>query len=78
MAFTHTRFSYEKYHTFVNRVETNQGGTHIQAFQEAMTYVLTEIYQSGGMAPENTHSNLVVALSIRIEIPRFEYANEWK
>ena len=78
VAFMHLPSSFEDYYSFVNGVETNMGGTHIQAFKEALASVFMELYPSEGFLPEDVCPGMAVAISINIANPMFESVNRGK
>ena len=71
MAITHGDQYGESYFTFVNGQHTPQGGTHLQAFREALGKTIREFYKKD-FDLADIRSSLVAAFSIRIEEPVFE------
>ncbi len=66
--------------SFVNSIQTTDGGTHVTGFHSALTRVLNDRGQMHGiikdpnmkLAGEDTRDGLVAILSIRIADPQFE------
>lgn len=71
MAITHGDQYGESYFTFVNGQYTPQGGSHLQAFREALGKTVREFYKKD-FDLADVRSSLVAAFSIRIEEPVFE------
>ncbi len=71
MAITHGDQYGESYFTFVNGQYTPQGGSHLQAFREALGKTVREFYKKD-FDLADIRSSLVAAFSIRIEEPVFE------
>ncbi len=77
-AFTHSDKSYgEEYYSFVNGQHTTQGGTHQQAFREALTKVCREFYKKD-YEPSDIRSGIISAISLRIQEPVFESQTKTK
>ena len=77
-AFTHTNKEYgEEYHSFVNGQFTSQGGTHQQAFREALLKVARDFYKKE-YEPSDIRSGIVAAISLRIQEPLFESQTKTK
>jgi topoisomerase-4 subunit B len=71
MAITHGDQYGETYFTFVNGQYTPQGGSHLQAFREALGKTVRDFYKKD-FDLADIRSSLVAAFSIRIEEPVFE------
>lgn len=71
MALTHGEQYGEAYYTFVNGQHTSQGGTHLQAFREALARTIRDFYKKD-FDLADIRSSLVAAFSIKIEEPVFE------
>ncbi len=71
LAITHGDQYGESYFTFVNGQYTPQGGSHLQAFREALGKTIREFYKKD-FDLADIRSSLVAAFSIRIEEPVFE------
>lgn len=78
IAFTHSQTRYnEQYHSFVNGQNTTQGGTHLQAFKEALVKVLREFYGKN-YDPADIRKSIVSAVSVKVEDPVFESQTKTK
>ena len=77
-ALTHSDKAYgEEYYSFVNGQNTSQGGTHQQAFCEALTKVCREFYKKD-YEPSDIRSGIICAISLRIQEPIFESQTKTK
>ena len=77
-ALTHSDKAYgEEYYSFVNGQNTSQGGTHQQAFREALTKVCREFYKKD-YEPSDIRSGIICAISLRIQEPIFESQTKTK
>ncbi|MBP1629623.1 MAG: type topoisomerase gyrase/topo topoisomerase subunit [Bacteroidetes bacterium] len=77
-AFTHSEKAYgEEYYSFVNGQHTSQGGTHQQAFREAIVKVCKEFYKKD-YEPSDIRTGLICAISLRIQEPVFESQTKTK
>lgn len=78
IAFTHTDASYgEEYWSFVNGQHTTQGGTHLNAFREALSKTIKEFYKKDFEAAD-IRTSICAAISIKIEEPVFESQTKTK
>jgi len=77
IAFTHTPESGEEYYTFVNGQHTTQGGTHLQAFREALVNVVRGFYKKQ-YEPADIRAGIEAAVCVRIEEPVFESQTKTK
>ena len=77
IAFTHTPESGEEYYTFVNGQNTTQGGTHLQAFREALVNVVRGFYKKQ-YEPADIRAGIEAAVCVRIEEPVFESQTKTK
>lgn len=71
IAFSHGEHYGEHYYTFVNGQHTTEGGTHQQAFREAMVKTLRDFYKKDFDASD-IRASIMAAISIRIQEPVFE------
>ena len=71
IAFTHAAQYGEEYYSFTNGQYTSDGGTHQQAFREAIVKVLREFYKKDYEASD-IRTGIIASISIRIQEPRFE------
>jgi len=77
IAFTHSNSYGEDYYTFVNGQHTIQGGTHLQAFREAVVKTIREFYNKN-FEPADVRQSIVAAVSIKVEEPIFESQTKTK
>ena len=77
IAMTHGNQYGEDYYTFVNGQHTVQGGTHLNAFREAIVKTIREFYRKDFDASD-IRSSIIAALSIKIEEPVFESQTKTK
>ncbi|MEI6348060.1 MAG: DNA topoisomerase IV subunit B [Bacteroidota bacterium] len=77
-AFTHLANGYgEEYHSFVNGQNTSQGGTHQQAFREAIVKTIRDFYKKD-FEPGDIRNSIIAAISLRIQEPVFESQTKTK
>ncbi len=77
-AITHSAKNYgDEYYSFVNGQHTTQGGTHQQAFREAIVRTVREFYKKD-FDPSDVRNSLIAAISIRIQEPVFESQTKTK
>lgn len=77
IALSHTNQYGEEYYSFVNGQYTVQGGTHLQAFREAIVKVVREFYKKD-FDTVDIREAIVAAISIRIQEPVFESQTKTK
>jgi topoisomerase IV subunit B len=78
IALTHSKSQYsEEYHSFVNGQNTTQGGTHLNAFREAIVKTIREYYNKGFEASD-IRKSIVSAIAIKVEEPVFESQTKTK
>ncbi len=78
IALTHSKSQYsEEYHSFVNGQNTTQGGTHLNAFREAVVKTIREYYNKGFEASD-IRKSIVAAVSVKVEEPVFESQTKTK
>ncbi len=77
MAMTHGNQYGEQYYSFVNGQYTTQGGTHLQAFREALVKTIRKFYNKNFDA-KDIRSAIIGAISVRIEEPVFESQTKTK
>jgi topoisomerase IV subunit B len=77
MAITHGNQYGEEYYSFVNGQNTTQGGTHLQAFREALVRTVREFYKKD-YAPEDVRTSIVGAIAVRVQEPVFESQTKTK
>lgn len=77
-AFTHSNNTYnEEYYSFVNGQHTTQGGTHQNAFREAVVKTIREFYNKD-YDTADIRNSLVAAISIKVQEPVFESQTKTK
>ena len=77
IAMTHGQQYGEEYYSFVNGQHTTQGGTHQQAFREAVVKTIREFYKKEFDASD-IRASIVAAVSIRVQEPVFESQTKTK
>ncbi|WP_304066079.1 DNA topoisomerase IV subunit B [Pedobacter glucosidilyticus] len=77
IAMTHGQQYGEEYYSFVNGQHTTQGGTHQQAFREAVVRTIREFYKKEFDASD-VRASIVAAVSIRVQEPVFESQTKTK
>ncbi|MBM3399683.1 MAG: type IIA DNA topoisomerase subunit B [Bacteroidetes bacterium] len=77
IAFSHTDSYGEDYYSFVNGQYTAQGGTHLQAFREAMVKTIREFYKKEFDASD-IRGSITAAVSVRVQEPVFESQTKTK
>ena len=70
-AFSHAEHYGEHYYSFVNGQHTTEGGTHQQAFREAIVKTVREFFKKD-FEPSDIRASIIAALSVRIQEPVFE------
>ncbi len=77
-AFTHSNNTYnEEYYSFVNGQHTTQGGTHQNAFREALVKTVRDFYKKD-YDTSDIRNSLVAAISIKVQEPVFESQTKTK
>ncbi|MFQ5445899.1 MAG: DNA topoisomerase IV subunit B [Saprospiraceae bacterium] len=77
VALTHGNQYGEQYYSFVNGQHTTQGGTHLNAFREALVKVVREFFNKNYDA-KDIRASIVAAVSLRVEEPVFESQTKTK
>jgi topoisomerase IV subunit B len=77
LAMTHGNQYGETYYAFVNGQNTTQGGTHLQAFREALVKTIREFYNKN-FEPSDIRASIIAAFSLKIEEPVFESQTKTK
>ncbi len=78
LALTHSKSQYsEEYHSFVNGQHTTQGGTHQNAFREAVVKTVREFFGKNYEASD-IRKSIVGAISIKVMEPVFESQTKTK
>lgn len=76
IALSHGNHYGEQYYAFVNGQHTTQGGTHLNAFKDALVKTVQDFYKKFDRA--DILASVVGAISIRIEEPVFESQTKTK
>ncbi|MFP3859900.1 MAG: DNA topoisomerase IV subunit B [Bacteroidales bacterium] len=77
IAMTHGNQYGEEYYSFVNGQHTNQGGTHLNSFREAVVKTLRDFYRKDYEASD-IRTSIIAAISIKVEEPVFESQTKTK
>ncbi|MEL6255131.1 MAG: DNA topoisomerase IV subunit B [Bacteroidota bacterium] len=77
VALTHGNSYGEEYYSFVNGQYTSQGGTHLQAFREAVVKTVREFYNKS-FDTTDVRASIIGAISIRVQEPVFESQTKTK
>jgi topoisomerase-4 subunit B len=77
IAMTHGQHYGEQYYSFVNGQHTTQGGTHLNAFKEAIVKTVRDHFGKN-FDPKDIRGSIIAAVSIRIEEPVFESQTKTK
>ncbi len=71
IAMTHGDHYGEQYYSFVNGQNTTQGGTHLNAFREALVKTVRDHFKKQFDA-KDIRESIIAAVSVRVEEPVFE------
>ncbi len=71
IAMTHGDHYGEQYYSFVNGQNTTQGGTHLNAFREALVKVMRDHFKKQFDA-KDIRESIIAAVAVRVEEPVFE------
>jgi topoisomerase IV subunit B len=71
IAMTHGDHYGEQYYSFVNGQNTTQGGTHLNAFREALIKVIRDHFKKQFDA-KDIRESIIAAVAVRVEEPVFE------
>lgn len=77
MTLTHGQHYGEQYYSFVNGQNTTQGGTHLNAFKEAVVKTIRDHFNKN-FDPKDIRTSIISAISIRVEEPVFESQTKTK
>ena len=79
-AMSHGNHYGEQYYSFVNGQNTTQGGTHLNAFKEAVVNAVQSFYSRNNRKFERKDilASIMAAVSVRIEEPVFESQTKTK
>jgi len=77
IAMTHGNQYGEQYNTFVNGQNTTQGGTHLNAFRQAIVKTIRDFYNKQ-FDPADIRQAIIAAVSVRVQEPVFESQTKTK
>lgn len=77
IALTHGQQYGEEYYSFVNGQHTTQGGTHLQAYREAIVKTVRDFFGKN-FDSKDIHTSIIGAISVRVEEPVFESQTKTK
>jgi topoisomerase-4 subunit B len=77
LALTHGNQYGEQYYSFVNGQNTTQGGTHLNAYKEAVVKTVREFFGKTFDA-KDIRTSIISAISVRVEEPVFESQTKTK
>lgn len=77
IALTHGNSYGEEYYSFVNGQYTSQGGTHLQAFREAVVKAVRDFYNKS-FDTTDIRASIIAAVSVRVQEPVFESQTKTK
>jgi len=77
VALSHSDQYGEEYYSFVNGQYTTQGGTHLQAFREAIVETVRKFYKKQ-YDVQDIRNGIVAAISVRVQEPVFESQTKTK
>ena len=77
VALTHGNAYGEEYYSFVNGQYTSQGGTHLQAFREAVVKAVRDFFNKS-FDTTDIRASIIAAVSIRVQEPVFESQTKTK
>ena len=78
VALTHGNHYGEQYYSFVNGQYTTQGGTHLNAYKDAIAKTIKEFYSKRKFDNKDIRSSIIAAISVRVEEPVFESQTKTK
>ncbi len=78
IALSHGNQYGEQYYSFVNGQNTTQGGTHLNAFKEAVVKTIQDFFGKKNYDRRDILASIVAAISVRIQEPVFESQTKTK
>jgi len=72
IAISHGNQYGEQYYSFVNGQNTTQGGTHLNAFKEAIVNTVRSFYAKKSYDAKDIRASIIAAVSVKVEEPVFE------
>ncbi len=77
IAMTHGNHYGEQYSSFVNGQNTTQGGSHLNAFRQALVKTIRDFFGKN-YDPSDVRSAVIAAISVRVQEPVFESQTKTK
>jgi topoisomerase-4 subunit B len=78
LAITHGNQYGEQYYSFVNGQNTTQGGTHLNAFKEAIVNCIRDTFPKKNYDVKDIRASIFAAISVKVEEPVFESQTKTK
>lgn len=72
LALTHGNHYGEQYYSFVNGQNTTQGGTHLNAYKEAIVNCVRGVFAKQSYDVKDIRASIITAVSVKVEEPVFE------
>lgn len=72
IALTHGNQYGEQYYSFVNGQNTTQGGTHLNAYKEAIVNCVRGVFPGKSYDVKDIRASIITAVSVKVEEPVFE------
>lgn len=80
VTFTYTTNQSETIYSFVNNINTNEGGTHVQGFRTALTKIVNDVAKAQNLIKEkdgklignDIREGIVAIVSVKVPQPQFE------
>jgi len=72
IALTHGNQYGEQYYSFVNGQNTTQGGTHLNAYKEAIVNCMRGVFAGKSYDVKDIRASIITAVSVKVEDPIFE------
>ena len=72
IALTHGNHYGEQYYSFVNGQNTTQGGTHLNAYKEAIVNCVRGVFAGKSYDVKDIRASIITAVSVKVEEPVFE------
>lgn len=80
VAFTYTTAQNEVLYSFVNNINTHEGGTHVQGFRTSLTKIINDVSKAQGLIKEkdgrfqggDIREGIVGIVSVKVPQPQFE------
>ncbi len=72
IAITHGNQYGEQYYSFVNGQNTTQGGTHLNAYKEAIVNCVRGVFAGKSYDVKDIRASIITSVSVKVEEPVFE------